>query len=78
MPGSSSAGLIGDIETDSRFELRHKVGYVTWISPANDIVEMKGRVASEIRTGYELLLSESIFNGVFNSPTPELLISLLL
>ena len=32
---------------------------------------------SEIRAGDELLLSELIFNGVFNSLTPELLVSKL-
>lgn len=36
-----------------------------------DIVDMKGRVACEISTGDELLLTELIFNGVFNSLSPE-------
>ncbi|KAI0691443.1 rRNA-processing arch domain-containing protein [Cytidiella melzeri] len=36
-----------------------------------DIVDMKGRVACEISTGDELLLTELIFNGVFNPLTPE-------
>ncbi|KAI0816866.1 antiviral helicase [Trametes gibbosa] len=38
---------------------------------ASDIVDMKGRVACEISTGDELLLTELIFNGVFNTLTPE-------
>ncbi|KAI9067764.1 antiviral helicase [Trametes sanguinea] len=38
---------------------------------ADDIVDMKGRVACEISTGDELLLTELIFNGVFNTLTPE-------
>ncbi|KAI6026526.1 hypothetical protein PISMIDRAFT_676316 [Pisolithus microcarpus 441] len=36
-----------------------------------DIAEMKGRVACEISTGDELLLTELIFNGVFNTLSPE-------
>ncbi|EKM75469.1 hypothetical protein AGABI1DRAFT_46451 [Agaricus bisporus var. burnettii JB137-S8] len=36
-----------------------------------DIVDMKGRVACEISSGDELLLTELIFNGVFNSLQPE-------
>ncbi|KAF8343118.1 antiviral helicase [Cantharellus anzutake] len=38
---------------------------------ADDIVETKGRVACEINSGDELLLTEMIFNGVFNSLAPE-------
>ncbi|KIM54699.1 hypothetical protein SCLCIDRAFT_1221714 [Scleroderma citrinum Foug A] len=38
---------------------------------SSDIAEMKGRVACEISTGDELLLTELIFNGVFNTLTPE-------
>ncbi|KAF9447607.1 antiviral helicase [Macrolepiota fuliginosa MF-IS2] len=42
-----------------------------------DIVDMKGRVACEISTGDELLLTELIFNGVFNPLTPEQCAALL-
>ena len=38
---------------------------------ADDIVDVKGRVACEISSGDELLLTELIFNGVFNSLSPE-------
>ncbi|KAI6032616.1 rRNA-processing arch domain-containing protein [Pisolithus orientalis] len=38
---------------------------------SSDIAEMKGRVACEISTGDELLLTELIFNGVFNTLSPE-------
>ena len=37
----------------------------------SDIVDMKGRVACEISTGDELLLTELIFNGAFNTLSPE-------
>lgn len=38
---------------------------------ADDIVEKKGRVACEISTGDELLLTELVFNGTFNDLAPE-------
>ncbi|KAG1856518.1 rRNA-processing arch domain-containing protein [Suillus tomentosus] len=44
---------------------------------SSDIAELKGRVACEISTGDELLLTELIFNGVFNSLLPEQCASLL-
>ncbi|XP_064604506.1 LOW QUALITY PROTEIN: exosome RNA helicase MTR4-like [Liolophura sinensis] len=39
-----------------------RMGYAT----ASDVIEMKGRVACEISTADELLLTELLFNGVFN------------
>ena len=42
-----------------------------------DIVDVKGRVACEISTGDELLLTELIFNGVFNPLLPEQCAALL-
>ncbi|KAF8513054.1 antiviral helicase [Gautieria morchelliformis] len=42
-----------------------------------DIVDIKGRVACEISTGDELLLTELVFNGVFNSLAPEQCAALL-
>ena len=44
---------------------------------SSDIVDMKGRVACEISTGDELLLTELIFNGVFNPLLPEQCAALL-
>lgn len=44
---------------------------------SSDIAEMKGRVACEISTGDELLLTELIFNGAFNMLLPEQCASLL-
>lgn len=38
---------------------------------ANDVVELKGRVACEISSGDELVLTEMIFNGTFTDLTPE-------
>lgn len=42
-----------------------------------DIIELKGRVACEISTGDELLLTELIFNGTFNDLTAEQCAALL-
>lgn len=36
-----------------------------------EVVQLKARVACEISTGDELMLSELLFNGFFNSLTPE-------
>lgn len=60
-------------------DLRHrkrvlrKLGFTT----QNDIIELKGRVACEISTGDELLLTELIFNGTFNELLPEQCAALL-
>lgn len=36
-----------------------------------EVVQLKARVACEISSGDELMLSELLFNGFFNSLTPE-------
>jgi len=41
------------------------------------VIDMKGRVACEISTGDELLLTEMIFNGAFNDLTVDQTCSLL-
>ncbi|PLW11161.1 hypothetical protein PCANC_07235 [Puccinia coronata f. sp. avenae] len=43
----------------------------------DDIVQVKGRVACEISSGDELLLTELIFNGAFNDLSPEQCAALL-
>lgn len=40
------------------------------------VVEMKGRVACEINSADELVLTEMIFNGVFNDLAPEQIVAL--
>ncbi len=54
-------------ELKSRKRVLRRLGFTT----ADDIVDVKGRVACEISTGDELLLTELIFNGVFNPLAPE-------
>jgi ATP-dependent RNA helicase DOB1 len=60
-------------ELKSRKRVLRRLGFTT----SADIVDMKGRVACEISSGDELLLTELIFNGVFNSLSPEQCASLL-
>ncbi|XP_070845850.1 exosome RNA helicase MTR4 [Chaetodon trifascialis] len=43
----------------------------------SDVIEMKGRVACEISSGDELLLTEMIFNGLFNDLSVEQATALL-
>lgn len=40
-------------------------------STNDDVIELKGRVACEISTGDELLITEMIFNGIFNDLTGQ-------
>ena len=54
-------------ELKCRKRVLRRLGFTT----AEDIVDVKGRVACEISTGDELLLTELIFNGVFNPLAPE-------
>lgn len=60
-------------ELKSRKRVLRRLGFTN----TSDIAEMKGRVACEISTGDELLLTELIFNGAFNTLLPEQCASLL-
>jgi ATP-dependent RNA helicase DOB1 len=42
-----------------------------------EVVQLKARVACEISTGDELVLSELLFDGFFNNLTPEVCASVL-
>ncbi|KAJ3935421.1 MAG: rRNA-processing arch domain-containing protein [Lentinula lateritia] len=54
-------------ELKCRKRILRRLGFTS----ATDIVDTKGRVACEISTGDELLLTELIFNGAFNTLAPE-------
>ncbi|CDZ97689.1 antiviral helicase [Phaffia rhodozyma] len=54
-------------ELKCRKRVLRRLGFTT----ADDVIEMKGRVACEISTGDELLLTEMMFGGVFNTLEPE-------
>ncbi|KAJ7594571.1 rRNA-processing arch domain-containing protein [Mycena floridula] len=60
-------------ELKCRKRVLRRLGFTT----SADIVDVKGRVACEISSGDELLLTELMFNGVFNSLTPEQCAALL-
>ncbi|KAJ2845946.1 ATP-dependent RNA helicase mtr4, partial [Coemansia brasiliensis] len=60
-------------ELKCRQRVLRRLGYTT----AEDVITMKGRVACEITSGDELLLTELMFHGVFNDLTTEQTVSLL-
>ncbi|XP_076812190.1 exosome RNA helicase MTR4-like [Clavelina lepadiformis] len=53
-------------ELKCRKRVLRRLGYAT----VADVIETKGRVACEISAADELLLTELVFNGVFNPLTP--------
>ena len=54
---------IGDLKKYKR--ILRRLGYCN----ATDVIDLKGRVACEIDTGDELVITEMLFNGVFNDLT---------
>ncbi|KAF7324776.1 hypothetical protein MKEN_00519400 [Mycena kentingensis (nom. inval.)] len=60
-------------ELKARKRVLRRLGF----TDSSDIVDMKGRVACEISSGDELLLTEMIFNGAFNTLEPEQCAALL-
>uniref|UniRef100_A0A0L8FQC8 Exosome RNA helicase MTR4 n=1 Tax=Octopus bimaculoides TaxID=37653 RepID=A0A0L8FQC8_OCTBM len=54
-------------ELKCRKRVLRRLGYAT----PSDVIEMKGRVACEIDSGQELLLTELIFHGVFTDLTVQ-------
>ncbi|XP_050401824.2 exosome RNA helicase MTR4 [Patella vulgata] len=60
-------------ELKKRKRVLRRMGYAT----ASDVIEIKGRVACEISSGDELLMTELLFNGVFNDLTPQQACSLI-
>ncbi|RKP03550.1 hypothetical protein CXG81DRAFT_9419 [Caulochytrium protostelioides] len=60
-------------ELKARRRVLRRLGYTS----AADIIDIKGRVACEISAGDELMLTELMFNGVFNDLTPAECVALL-
>ncbi|XP_015775447.1 PREDICTED: superkiller viralicidic activity 2-like 2 [Acropora digitifera] len=60
-------------ELKCRKRVLRRLGYAT----AADVIELKGRVACELSSGDELLLTEMIFNGVFNELSVQQCVALL-
>ncbi|XP_052739797.1 exosome RNA helicase MTR4 isoform X3 [Bicyclus anynana] len=54
-------------ELKKRKRILRRLGYCTFA----DVIELKGRIACELSSADELLLTELIFNGVFNALSPE-------
>lgn len=65
--------LIQMDELKCRKRVLRRLGYCT----AADVIELKGRVACEISSSYELLLTELLFNGVFNDLSVPQAVALL-
>ncbi|CAO1633444.1 unnamed protein product [Jaminaea pallidilutea] len=70
---SSAHSVLQLEELKCRKRVLRRLGFTS----SEDVVEKKGRVACEISTGDELLLTELIFNGVFTDLTPEQCAALL-
>ncbi|KAG7799043.1 hypothetical protein KL929_001120 [Ogataea haglerorum] len=70
---SEVQSLIQMDDLKHRKRVLRRLGFTT----QDDIVEIKGRVACEISTGDELLLTELIFNGTFNELDPSQCAALL-
>lgn len=60
-------------ELKCRKRVLRRLGYCT----AADVIEMKGRVACELSSGDELLMTEMIFNGMFNDLSVPQCVALL-
>lgn len=60
-------------ELKCRRRVLRRLGYAT----ANDVVELKGRVACEITSADELMISELIFKGVLKDASVEHVVALL-
>lgn len=60
-------------ELKYRKRVLRRLGYCT----STDVIEFKGRVACELSSGDELLITEMIFNGIFNNLTSAQCVSLL-
>ncbi|EQC53011.1 hypothetical protein SJAG_16455 [Schizosaccharomyces japonicus yFS275] len=60
-------------ELNCRKRVLRRLGFTT----TDDVIEVKGRVACEISSGDELLITELIFNGIFNDLTPQQCAALL-
>ncbi|CAG8739348.1 3408_t:CDS:10, partial [Dentiscutata erythropus] len=60
-------------ELKKRKRLLRRLGYLS----SNDVVEFKGRVACELTSGDELVLTELLLNGVFNELSVSMIAAVL-
>ncbi|PVU99368.1 hypothetical protein BB559_000780 [Furculomyces boomerangus] len=68
-----SASVLQLDELKARKRVLRKLG----LTNNEDVIQVKGRVACEITTGDELVLTELIFNGLFNDLSVEHIVALL-
>ncbi|KAJ1383224.1 rRNA-processing arch domain [Sesbania bispinosa] len=69
----SSTALAFKDELKARKRVLRRLGYAT----SDNVVELKGKVACEISSADELILTELMFNGVFKDIKVEEMVSLL-
>lgn len=69
----AASTLVFKDELKARRRVLRRLGYAT----ADDVVELKGRVACEISSADELVLTELMFGGVFKDATLEQIVALL-
>ncbi|KAD6795497.1 hypothetical protein E3N88_06393 [Mikania micrantha] len=69
----SSSALAFKDELKARKRVLRRLGYVT----RDDVVELKGKVACEISSADELVLTELMFNGVLKDIKTEEMVSLI-
>nr|6C90_A Chain A, Exosome RNA helicase MTR4,Exosome RNA helicase MTR4 [Homo sapiens] len=71
IPGSRTVLQMDELKCRKR--VLRRLGFAT----SSDVIEMKGRVACEISSADELLLTEMMFNGLFNDLSAEQATALL-
>ncbi|CAL1403487.1 unnamed protein product [Linum trigynum] len=69
----TSTSLAFKDELKARRRVLRRLGYAT----RDDVVELKGKVAGEISSADELVLTELMFNGVLKDATVEQMVALL-
>lgn len=70
---SKSKSLLQMEELKCMKRVLRRLGYCT----NSDVIEIKGRIACELSSADELLLTEMMFNGLFNEMTPPLVAAIL-
>lgn len=70
---SRASSILQLEELKNRKKVLRKLGFCD----ESDVIQLKGRIACELSTADELLLTEMIFNGIFDKLSPEMSTSLL-